>query len=139
MDKAGSGSRVHLSQGVDDKCTRQIVVSVTEQPNLALIESKSVFMVEGGASSEVACLGEEESLSDCSLLSTFAPPRLDMSMEMHKDIEVLGLGSRLDVSSWVKHRILGFSKVVGLSVNRYERLCIDYLQRLEREMEVVIE
>ena len=76
-------------------------------------------------------------MADCNSLSTIAPPGLDLSMEMHKDIKVLGLGSRLDVSSWVKHRIPGFSKVVGLFVNRYERLCIDYLQRLEREMEVV--
>lgn len=43
VDKAGSGSRGHLSRGVDDKCTRQIVVFETGQPNLELIESKSVF------------------------------------------------------------------------------------------------
>ena len=96
-------------------------------------------MEEGRAFSEVAFLGEEESLADCNLLSTIAPPGLKLSMEMHKDTEVLGLGSRLDVSSWVKHRIPGFSKVVGLSMNRHERLCIDYLQMLEREMEVVNE
>ena len=96
-------------------------------------------MEEGGAISEVAFLGKEESLADCNQLSTIAPSGLDLSMEMHKDIKVLGLGSRLDVSSWVKHRIPGFNKVVGLSVNHHERLCIDYLQRLEREMEVVNE
>ena len=39
----------------------------------------------------------------------------------------------------MKHRIPSFSKVVGLFVNHHERLCIDYLQSLEREMEVVIE
>ena len=96
-------------------------------------------MEEGGAISEVAFLGKEESLADCNQLSTIAPPGLKLSMEMHKDTEVLGLGSRLDVSSWVKHRIPGFSKVVEFSVNCHERLCIDYLQRLEREMEVVNE
>ena len=107
---AGRGIRVHLSQGVDDKCTRQIVVTETDQAKLALIESKSVFgksdlggsMEEGGAISEVACLGEEESWTDCNPISTIAPPGLDLSIEMHKDNEVLGLGSRLDVSSWVK-------------------------------------
>ncbi|KAK7849948.1 double-stranded rna-binding protein 1 [Quercus suber] len=65
---AGRGSRVHLSQGVDDKCTRQIVVTETDQAKLALIESKSVFCIsdlggsikEGGANSEVACLGLQE-------------------------------------------------------------------------------
>ena len=30
VDKAGSGSRVHLIQGVDDKCTRQIDVVETD-------------------------------------------------------------------------------------------------------------
>ena len=112
-----------------------------------MIESKSVCglsdlgvsLEKRRAISEVAILGEEESLIECNLLSTIAPPGLDLLMEMHKDTEVLGLGSRLDVSSWVKHRILGFNKVVGLSVNHHERLCIDYLQRLEREMEVVNE
>ena len=79
-------------------------------------------MKEGRAILEVAFLGKEESLTDCNPLSTIAPPRLDLLIEMHKDTEVLGLGSGLDVSSWVKHRIPGFSKVVGLSVNRYERL-----------------
>ena len=56
-------------------------------------------MKEGRAISEVAFLGKEESLTDCNPLSTIAPPRLDLLMEMHKDIEVLGLGSGLDVSS----------------------------------------
>uniref|UniRef100_A0A7N2N123 Uncharacterized protein n=1 Tax=Quercus lobata TaxID=97700 RepID=A0A7N2N123_QUELO len=133
VNKARSGNGVHLSQGVDDKCTRQIVVFENDQPDLG------VSMEKGGASSEVACLGEEESFTNCKPLSFIAPPGLDLLTKMYKDNEVLGLGSRLDVSSWVKHRILGFSKVVELSVNLHERLCIDYLQSLERGMEVVIE
>ena len=56
-------------------------------------------MKEGGAILEVAFLGEEESLIDCNPLSTIAPPGLDLLMEMHKDTEVLGLDSGLDVSS----------------------------------------
>ena len=84
-------------------------------------------MEEGGASSEVACLGEEESFTNCKPLSSIGPSGLDLLTEMYKDNEVLGLGSRLDVSSWVKHRIPGFSKVVELSVNHHKRLCIDYL------------
>ena len=51
------------------------------KPNLALIESKSVcgisdlgvLMEEGGAISDVAILGEEESLTYCNPLSTIAP------------------------------------------------------------------
>ena len=53
------------------------------------------------------------------------------------DYEVLDIGGTLDVSKWVKNRIPGFSRVIGLSVNRHEKLCIAYLQRLEREMEVI--
>ena len=30
-----------------------------------------------------------------------------------------------------------FSKVIGLSVKHHEQLCIAYLQRLEKEMEVI--
>ena len=54
---------------------------------------------------------------------------------MHNDTEVVGLGSTLDISKWLKHRIPGFSKLVGLPLSRHEKLCITYLQRLEREME----
>ena len=36
----------------------------------------------------------------------------------------------------MKHRIPGFSKLVGLSMTRHEKLCITLLQRLETEMEV---
>ncbi|XP_075653735.1 uncharacterized protein LOC142624110 [Castanea sativa] len=143
VDKVGSESSVHLIQGVDDKYTRPIDVQIG-QPNLALIESMpdyglsglSVSMEEEVAFSEVVS-GEGESLADCNLLFTIVPSGLALSTEVHNDTEVLGLGSTLDVSNWVKHKIPGFSKVVGLSVNRHERLCIAYLQRLEREMEVV--
>ena len=39
----------------------------------------------------------------------------------------LDIGSTLDVSNWVKNIILGVRKVIGLSMNRHERLCIAYL------------
>ena len=78
---------------MDDKCTRLIIVFENDQPDLG------VSMEERGASSEVACLGEEESLTNCKPLSSIAPLGLDLSTEMYKDNEVLGLGSRLDVSS----------------------------------------
>ncbi|KAL0002319.1 hypothetical protein SO802_016100 [Lithocarpus litseifolius] len=72
VDKAGGGNIVHLIKGVNDKCTRQIDVPETEQPNLALIESKlvcgssdlGVVLEEGGAISDVAFMGEEENVSD---------------------------------------------------------------------------
>lgn len=42
------------------------------------------------------------------------PPGPALSVDMHEDTEVLGLGSTLEISNWVKQRILGFSKLVGL-------------------------
>ena len=134
VDKVGSECSVLLIQEADNKGTKPLDMGKIGQPNLALMEPKSdcglsilgVLTVEEVAFPEMV-LGEEESLADCNLLSTIAPPGLKLSMEMHKDTEVLGLGSRLDVSSWVKHRIPGFSKVVELSVNHHKRLCIDYL------------
>ena len=95
-----------------------------------------VSLVEEMALSE-AVLGEEENLADCNPLFTIIPPRLALTMKMHNDSEVLNIGNTVDVYSWVKNRIPGFSKVIGLSMNRHEKLCIAYLQRLEREMAVI--
>ena len=81
--------------------------------------------------------GEEENLADCNPLFTIIPSRLDLLMEVHNDSEVLDMGGTLDVSNWVKNKIPDFSKVIGLSINRHEKLCIAYLQRLEREMGVI--
>ena len=143
VDKVGSECGVLLIQGADNKGTRPIDMGEIGQPNLALMELKlycglsilGVSMVEEVAFSEVV-LGEE-SLTDCNLLSTVIPPGLALLMEVHNDSEVLDIGGTLDVSNWVKNRIQGFSKMIGLSVNRHEKLCIAYLQRLEREMEVI--
>ena len=81
--------------------------------------------------------GGEENLADCNLLFTIIPPGLALTMEMHNDSEALNIENTLDVSSWVKNRIPGFSRVTGLSANHHEKLCIAYLQRLEREMAVI--
>ena len=95
-----------------------------------------VSTVEEVAFSKVVS-GEEENLADFNPLFTIIPSGLDLSMEVHNDYEVLDMGGTLDVSNWVKNRIPGFSKVIGLSINRHEKLCIAYLQRLEREMGVI--
>ena len=50
--------------------------------------------------------------------------------------EVLSLEANLDISGWVKYKIPGFSKLVGLSMSQHEKLCIALLQWLESEMEV---
>ena len=47
----------------------------------------------------------------------------------------MSIETKLDISGWVRHRILGFSKLVGLSTTRHEKLCIALLQRLETVME----
>ena len=92
-----------------------------------------VSTVEEVAFSKVVS-SEEENLADCNPLFTIIPSGLDLSMEVHNDSEVLDMGGTLDVSNWVKNKIPDFSKVIGLSINRHEKLCIAYLQRLEREM-----
>ena len=143
VDKVGSECGVLLIQGADNKGTRPIDMGEIGQPNLALKELKlycglsilGVLMVEEVAFSEVV-LGEE-SLTNCNLLSTVIPPGLALSMEVHNDSEVLDIGGTFDVSNWVKNKIQGFSQMIGLSVNRHEKLCIAYLQRLKREMEVI--
>ena len=48
---------------------------------------------------------------------------------------MLSIDAKLDIFGWVKHRIPDFSKLVGLSMTRHEKLCIALLQRLEIEME----
>ena len=68
---------------------------------------------------------------------TIIPPGMALSMEVHNNSEVLDIGGTLDVSKWVKNKISSFSRVIGLSVNHHEKLCIAYLQRLEREMVVI--
>ena len=76
-------------------------------------------------------------MEDCNLLLTIIPLGLDLSMEVHNNSEVLDMGGTLDISNWVKNRIPSFSKVIGLSMNCHEKLCVAYLQRLEREMTVI--
>ena len=55
--------------------------------------------------------------------------------ELEEVNEVLSIETKLDIFGWVKHRIPGFSKLVGLSLTRHEKLCIALLQRLESVME----
>ena len=35
----------------------------------------------------------------------------------------------------MQNKLPGFSKLVGLPLNRHERLCIDLLQKIEKETE----
>lgn len=76
-------------------------------------------------------LGEEES-SPIPLMSII-PFGLSLSAE-NSGSEAVGCESVLDTSKWVKNRLPSFSKLVGLSLNRHEKLCIDLLQRIEKDM-----
>ena len=75
--------------------------------------------------------GESEEFSDCAPLKIITPNGLTTSVEQEKDDEILSLEAKLNIFGWVKHRISGFSKLVGLSMSRHETLCIALLQRLE--------
>ena len=129
VDNVGSECSVLMFQGANNKGTRLLDMGEISQPNLALMEPKS--------DCGLTVLGEEESLANCNPLLTVIPPGMALSMEVHNNSEVLDIGGTLDVSKWVKNRIPGFSRVIGLSVNHHEKFCIAYLQRLEREMVVI--
>ena len=78
-------------------------------------------------------VGETE-LTDCLPLRIIAPSASSTLAELEVT-EVLSIEAKLNISEWVKHRIPGFYKLVGLSMTRHEKLCIALLQRLENEME----
>ena len=61
----------------------------------------------------------------------FSFPSLFLATSLQSNIVL----AKLDISGWVKHRIPGFSKLVGLSTTQHEKLCIALLQRLETVME----
>ena len=133
-----------LFHGADNKGTRRLDMGEIGQPNLVLMEPKSncgLSVLDASMVEEVALLvvvsGEEESSEVCTPLLTVIPLGMALSMEVHNESEVLDISGMLDVSKWVKNRIPSFSRVIGLSVNHHEKLCIAYLQRLESEMVVI--
>ena len=111
---------------------------VFEQPRLAELPMKALCAVPGVSNYmeedfnlSNSGLGEEES-SPIPLMS-ITPFGLSLSAE-NCGTEAVGCESILDTSKWVKNRLPSFSKLVGLSLNRHEKLCIDLLQRIEKEM-----
>ena len=73
---------------------------------------------------------------DCfSSLMTINPLGLVVSDELNSNNEVMGFGNTLNISNWVKHRISGFSMMMGLSLGWHEKMCIMLLQRLVGEIE----
>ena len=58
-----------------------------------------------------------------------------MSAELNCGNETVGYENTLDTSRWVQNKLPGFSKLVGLPLNRHEKLCIALLQKIEKETE----
>ena len=85
---------------------------------------------------ETACA--DEGLGDVvsfSPLMTINPLGLVVSAEVNSNTKVMSFDNILNVSNWVKHRIPGFNKMMGLSLGRHEKMCIMLLLRLEVEIE----
>ena len=93
------------------------------------------------ANQSVLALTKVETLpyvDNFSPLTTINPLGLAVLAEVNSFMEVLSLDNTLNVSKWVKHRIPGFNKMMGLSLGRHEELCIMILQRLETEIEAEV-
>ena len=104
---------------------------LVELPKKALCAAPGVSnYVEEDFNFSNSGLGEEES-SPIPLLS-ITPFGLPLTVE-NCGTEAVGCESILDTSRWVKNKLPGFSKLVGLPLNRHERLCIALLQRIEKE------
>ena len=112
----------------------------SEQPRLAELPTKALCAVLGAS-----VLGEEEWIvSDKGLggedsspvpLISITPSGLQLSAELNGGNEAVGCENTLDTSRWVQNKLPGFSKLVGLPLNRHEKLCIALLQKIEKETE----
>ena len=91
---------------------------------LALIEVEKAYAVE--------VLGDVDSSSP---LMSINPLELNSIVEVNGIVEVRRFDNSLNVSNWVKHRLPGFSKMMGLSLGQHEKRCIMLLQRLQTEIE----
>ena len=105
-DEGGRVDCVSDIQGIDTSHQANQLV-------LALTEVETASADEG--------LGDVDSFS---LLMTINPLGLVVSVELNSNTEVMGFDNTLNVSNWVKHRLFGFSKMMGLSLGRHEKMCI---------------
>ena len=112
----------------------------SQQPKLAELPTKALCAVPGAS-----VLAEEEWIvSDKGLggedsspvpLMSITPSGLQLSAELNGGNEAVGCENTMDTSRWVENKLPGFSKLVGLPLNRHERLCIALLQKIEKETE----
>ncbi|KAL0012906.1 hypothetical protein SO802_008014 [Lithocarpus litseifolius] len=123
---------VGVNDGVNGGWVRQ------DQTNLAVIPTKAVCAIPGTCE----LVDVEKDFSDTGLggedflsvpLTTITPSGLALSADYGS--EAAGGAKTLDISKWVKYRLPGFSKLVGLPLCRHETLCIALLQWIERETE----
>ena len=133
-------------EGGLDSCDnfRPKVVLEIEQPSLAELPTKAMCVVPGAS----ALVEEELNISNMGLggedslpipLLSITPFGLPLSAELNYGNEAVECVNTLDASRWVKNRLPGFSKLVGLPLSRHEKLCIALLQKIERETEVAKE
>ena len=111
-----------------------------EQPSLAELPTKALCVVLRAS----ALVEEELNFSDMGLggehsspipLLCITPFGLPLSVELNYGNEAVECVNILDTSRWVKNRLPGFSKLVGLPLSCHEKLCIALLQKIERETE----
>ena len=68
-------------------------------------------------------------------LMTTNPLGLVVTAELNSNSEVMRFDNTSNVSNWVKQRLLGFSKMIGLPLCRHKKRCTMLLQRPEIEFE----
>ncbi|XP_050265760.1 uncharacterized protein LOC126709524 isoform X2 [Quercus robur] len=129
-----------LQGGLDNSAVPPKTALIFEQPRLAELPTMALSVVPG-----VCSLVEEGvNFSDMGLggevsspipLLAITPGGLPLSDELNRDNQAVECVDTLDTSRWVKNRLPGFSKLVGLPLCRHEKLCIALLQKLERETE----
>ena len=112
--------------------------SSVESPTKALCAVSEVGdLVEDELNNSDMGLGGEDSLS--TPLLSFTPFGFPLAAELNWSNEAVESVNTLDISRWVKNRLPGFSKLVGLPLCRHENLCIALLQKIERETEAAKE
>ena len=98
LSKKKKGSPILFSLGIDTS-------HQANQSVLALTKVKIASANEG--------LGDVDSLSPLLTINSLG---LVVSAELNSNIEVMRFDNTLNVSNWVKYRLPGFSKMMGLSL-----------------------
>ena len=114
------------------------------QPSSAVTPTKALCagarvsdLVEVELNNSDMGLGGEDSL--LTPLLSITPFGFPLAAEVNWSNEAVENVNTLDISRWVKNRLPGFSKLVGLPLCRHENLCIALLQKIERETEAAKE